>query len=177
MKKSVILWQLVGFLFTSVLGSLLHFVFDWSRQSTIVALFAPVNESTWEHMKLMFFPMFLFALAENRRIGAEFSTFWCVKLKGILIGLLLIPVIYYTYTGILGTSAEWFNILSFFLAAGAAYLWETRQLTQGAPCSLSPALSLVLIFGIGILFMVLTFYPPHIPLFRDSPTGTYGLGQ
>lgn len=174
MEKSIFRWQLAGFLFTSVLGALLHFVFQWSGQLAITAMFSPVNESIWEHMKLMYFPMLLFAWLQSRGMDTKSSRFWCYKLGGILIGTLLIPIFYYTYTGILGTSAEWFNILIFFLAAGAAYLWETRQMTRGADCGLSSELSLAIIGGIGVAFVALTFFPPHIPLFQDPVTGTYG---
>ena len=73
-------------------------------------------------MKLLFYPMVLFALVEYGFWGKETPGFWKVKLPGILVGLTLIPVIYYSYTGILGVSADWFNIAIFFLAAGAAYV-------------------------------------------------------
>lgn len=174
MDKSILRWQLAGFLFTSVLGTLLHFVFQWSGQLAAVAMVSPVNESIWEHMKLIYFPMLLFAWLQSRWMLAKFSGFWCYKLRGILIGMLLIPILYYTYTGMFGTSAEWFNILTFFLAAGAAYLWEARQLTQSTDCGLSQPVALLLIAGIGIAFVALTFFPPQIPLFQDPVTGTYG---
>ena len=59
MKKSLNLWQLAGFIFTGVAGVLLHFLFEWTGKSIFVAPFAAVNESIWEHMKLLFVPMFL----------------------------------------------------------------------------------------------------------------------
>ena len=65
MKNKVFFWQLIGFLFTSVAGILLHFAYDWSNESPFIASSAAVNESIWEHMKLLFFPMFLYAAIEN----------------------------------------------------------------------------------------------------------------
>jgi len=58
-SKKLFIW---GFLFMSVIGTLLHFVYEWSGNNSIVRLFAPWNESTWEHMKLLFFPMLALVL-------------------------------------------------------------------------------------------------------------------
>lgn len=53
---------IIGILFVLVTGTLSHFLYDWSGRLPVVGLFAPVNESVWEHMKLLFFPMLLYAL-------------------------------------------------------------------------------------------------------------------
>lgn len=174
MKKSVSTWQIVGFIFTGILGTFLHFLFDITGGNAAAALFSAVNESIWEHMKLLFYPMFVFAIIEYRAWGKEMPGFWCVKLKSILLGLALIPVIYYTYTGILGVSADWFNITIFFLAAGATFWLETKQFQQGKPCCIGSRMSFALLCLIGMIFTVLTFLPPHIPFFKDPITGTYG---
>lgn len=75
MKKSLKFWQIGGFVFTAIAGVLLHFLYDWTNQSIIVASFSAVNESIWEHMKLLFFPMFVFALIEYKFIGKNYENF------------------------------------------------------------------------------------------------------
>lgn len=167
MKKSLLLWQPAGFVFTSVAGTLLHFVYDWSNQSILFAPFSAVNESIWEHMKLLFFPMLIFAFAESHYIGRQYPNFWCSKLAGIVSGLMLVPVLYYTYTGAFGVSADWFNIAIFFLAAAAAYILEARILKYGSRCCLSTQTSMTLLCIIASCFVVFTFVPPSIPLFQD----------
>ena len=57
MKQSISYWQMAGFLFTSILGTFLHFLFELSGRSVIAAIFSAVNESIWEHMKLIYYPM------------------------------------------------------------------------------------------------------------------------
>ena len=174
MKKSVPTWQIGGFLFTSILGTFLHFLFDLAGGNAAAALFSAVNESIWEHMKLIYFPMLLFALAEYCFWGKNVEGFWCVKLAGILLALVLIPSIYYIYTGILGVSADWFNITIFFISAGAAYFAETKRFQAARPCPLPAGAAFAMILVIGAAFAALTFCPPSIPLFRDPVTGTYG---
>lgn len=52
------------FFFISILGVLLHFTYEWSNDNPAVGLFSAVNESTWEHLKLIFFPMLLLTMIE-----------------------------------------------------------------------------------------------------------------
>ena len=174
MKKSLSLWQLVGFLFTAVAGVLLHFLYDWSNQSAFIAPFSAVNESIWEHMKLLYFPMFIFALVERQFIGDKYENYWCVKLAGILLGLTLIPVLYYSYTGIFGVQIDWINIAIFFVVATATYLFETWLLKKEELKCPSPLLALLVLCFIGYAFVIWTYTPPAIPLFQDPISGKYG---
>lgn len=174
MKRSIPYWQMVGFIFTAVMGTFLHFLFDLTEESVWSALFSAVNESIWEHMKLLFYPMVIVALAEYFIWGKDYYSFWCIKLMGILLGLAVIPIMYYTYTGILGISADWFNITIFFIAAGLVYWLETKLFQKDFSCQLPSVLSVIIIMMIAVAFTVLTFTPPHIPLFQDPVTGTYG---
>lgn len=168
-------WKIGGFLFTSALGTFLHFLFDLSGQSVVASLFSAVNESIWEHMKLIYFPMLLFGLIEYFLRGRDEAGFWYKKLAGMALGLTLIPVLYYTYTGILGTSADWFNVTIFFLAAAAAYWLENRLYMNDRTCRIPSPVALGLICLVGLAFVLFTFYPPHIPFFQDPLTGGYGI--
>ena len=174
MKKAIPCWQMGGFVFTAVVGTLLHFLFDWTGANAVVALFSAVNESIWEHLKLLFYPMAAVAVIEYFVWGKNVDAFWCIKLLGIVIGLVLIPVVYYTYTGILGIKADWFNITIFFLVAAAVYWAETKLFQWGYTCRLCAKWAVVLLCLIGIVFYVFTFFPPQIPFFQDPITGTYG---
>ena len=62
--KKLINWQIAGFVFTIITGTFFHFLFDLTNGSRVAALISPVNESIWEHIKLLFFPMFVYALLE-----------------------------------------------------------------------------------------------------------------
>jgi len=106
MKRNFRLWQLMGFALSSLIGTFLHFLYDWLDKSIWVAPFSSVNESTWEHMKLVFWPMLFFAIIQSFFFKYS-KSFWCVKLRGILLGLSLIPILFYTYNGVIGSSPDW----------------------------------------------------------------------
>ena len=167
MKNTLSFWQLMGFVFTAIAGILLHFAYNWSNQSLFIAPLAAINESIWEHMKLLFVPMFIFSLIENQFLGQVFPNFWNVKLIGILTAILLIPLLYYSYTGIFGIQLDWVNIAIFFVAVAIAYVLETYLFKSNALTSMYPLLSLLILCLLAFLFVVFTFLPPNIPLFAN----------
>ena len=174
MKRSIGLWQLMGFAITSLGGTLLHFLYDWLGKAIWIAPFSGVNESTWEHMKLLFWPSFIFAIVQSF-FFKDREDFWCVKLRGILLGIVLIPVIFYTYNGVIGKSPDWLNIAIFFISAALSYIYEIRLFNLERSRCRSPKLAIAILCIIALLFVVFTFATPEINVFRDPLTDTYGI--
>ena len=174
MKTKIGLWQLMGFAVTSLGGTILHFLYDWLGGALWVAPFSGVNESTWEHMKLLFWPMLAFAVVQSL-FFRDREDFWCVKLRGILLGMVLIPVIFYTYNGAVGKSPDWLNITIFFVVAATVYLYEARLFEDGRVKCGSPKWAVAVLGALAVLFVVFTFWTPEIGIFRDPLMGTYGI--
>ena len=174
MKRTAWAWCLMGFAVTSLLGTALHFLYDLSGRAALVAPFSGVNESTWEHMKLFFWPMLLFGAVE-RIFFRDYESFPCVKLRSTLLGLSLIPIIYYTYNGVIGVSPDWVNISIFFISAAAAYLYELRALSSNSATCKNPGRSTSALLIIAALFVIFTFKAPHLSIFKDPISGTYGI--
>ena len=173
MKREISLWQLGGFGITAAGGTLLHFLYDGTGEALLCAPFSGVNESIWEHMKLLYFPMAAFAIPE-RYAFPERENFWPAKLCGMAAGLLFIPITFYTYNGAVGKSPDWLNIGIYFAAAALAFLLETRLFRKDALTLRRPWVAAAALALIGALFVIFTFVPPKIPLFRDPLTGGYG---
>ena len=174
MKRSIGLWQFLGFAVTAFGGTILHFLYDWLGEAKWIAPFSGVNESTWEHMKLLFWPMLIFAVVQSFFFKNR-KDFWCIKLRGMLLGLSLIPILFYTYNGAVGKSPDWLNITIFFVSAAVAFLDETRLFNENRLVCRSPKISIVLLSTIALLFVVFTFITPQIGIFRDPITGTFGI--
>ncbi len=165
MKRGIFLW---GFIFTAALGTLLHFVYEWSGENPAAALFSAVNESTWEHLKLLFVPMVLFGIYQYFKYEKNNPCFIPAKLKGILSGMLFITVFYYTYRGIIGRNIDFLNIFDFFLGAAVAWYTEFKSLRKSKTCSpLCVGFSLFVLVVIGVLFSVFSFYPPDLGIFAE----------
>ena len=174
MKGSIKRWQIIGFLVTSIVGTLLHFLYEWLGEAAWIAPFSGVNESTWEHMKLLFWSMFLFSIVQSF-FFKDRKDFWYVKLKGILLGLALIPIIFYTYNGAIGKSPSWFNIAIFFITTAIVYIYETKEFNKNKMKFISPKLAIPLLSAIALLFIAFTFKTPELEIFRDPVSGGYGI--
>ena len=89
--------------------------------------------------------------------------------------LLLIPIIFYTYNGVIGSSPDWINIAIFLVCAALAYLYEMRQLQKSTAACRNPKLAFLALGVIAMLFVIFTFATPQIGIFKDPITGTYGI--
>lgn len=174
MKRSINIWQFVGFAVTSLGGTLLHFLYDWLGEAFWIAPFSGVNESTWEHMKLLFWPMFIYAVIQSF-FFQERNDFWCVKTRGIILGIMLIPIIFYTYNGVIGTSPDWINIAIFFISAAVAYIYETKRFNNATTVCKNPKAQIAILCVIALLFVIFTFKTPELGIFKDPLTGGYGI--
>ena len=115
-KKKIRNFQIFSIIFTFILGSLFHFTYALSGNNPVVAIFSSINESVWEHLKLLFFPMLLTIIIGYFYIGKDTPNFLCSKTLGIIISMSFIVIFFYTYTGILGRNIPAIDIISFFIA-------------------------------------------------------------
>ena len=166
---------LIGFFFTVIVGTLMHFIYHWTGCSVVVGMFAPVNESVWEHLKMLAIPMLIFGIYEKLTYAKVLSNFWPVRLMSILLGMAILVGGYYLWTAIAGEDNLAADIVDFIVGIGAAYLFS-GELLQTEHFSSKFAQNLASV-GIAVLFaalFLLTWFPPHCPLFLDPPTGGYG---
>lgn len=177
LKKRAAILSLLDFFFLILVGSFLHFAFPLSGGNEVIAAFVPVNESIWEHLKLILFPAFFFAVIEYFVYGKDREGFIAVKGIAILIGMATILFGYYTYSGILGTHYLAADIALFFIASAfTSYLTYRLSISNCVTLSNELGLSLLLILsGLMILFFHFTFHPPMLELFRDPITEDFGI--
>lgn len=176
MRKRLVWWEFSGFLWTAAVGSLLHFLYDWSGGSAVAAVLSAVNESVWEHMKLLVMAAAFFTAAQVWRLGRVYPNLPAVRGVSILAGALMIPLMYYTVTGAFRPQPTWVHISIFFLAAAGMFLLDYRLLRTGLPRAEGmQLLGFLLLWGLLFVFVWCTFRPPEFPLWRDPVTGGYGV--
>ena len=115
-KTRIRKFQIFSIIFTFILGTILHFTYEWSGENKIVGLFSSVNESTWEHLKLLYFPMLLTIIIGIFYFKKDVPNFLCSKTIGIVVALTFTVIFFYTYTGVLGKNIAIIDIASFFIA-------------------------------------------------------------
>jgi hypothetical protein len=173
-EKSILLYELTGIVFIIFLGSMLHFTFDWSGNQPLVGVFSAVNESVWEHLKIAFWPTLLYLIFEYRYLYKKSNNFFVAKTLGIYSIMIIIPLIFYSYTALLEESLI-IDISSFIFAIIFGQLVSYKVLTCKKFSRIFEQISLVALVVLALAFVVFTFYPPQVPFFQDPITEEYGV--
>jgi len=174
-RKLAFGYELAGIVFIVIIGTMLHFTFELSGNQPVVGVFSAVNESVWEHLKLGFWPALVWALIEYRYIKKSVNNFFFAKTVGIYLIPIVIPILFYSYTAVLGESVLVIDILTFVVAVIVGQLVSYKLLTYEELPDMLNKISLIALVMLGVAFVLFTFYPPHLPLFRDPVTGEYGI--
>ena len=166
-KITLLKFTILGIIFTVITGTLLHFVYDLSNGNPVVGLFAPTNESVWEHLKLLFYPATLWIIIGYRKFGKNNCNYLFPTFLGVVSGLITIPVLFYLYTFILKKDILVLDILIFII--GVIVCFSVFYFTQKNYnfCFTSNKKVILLWEIVFILFVLFTVYPPALPLFKD----------
>jgi hypothetical protein len=175
MQRSILRWELTGIAVISIVGSVLHFAFEWSGDWPPMGVIAAVNESVWEHLKIAFWPALFYALFQYPFFKGLRGNFVIAKAAGIYVMPVAIVVLFYSYTAIIGGEILIVDILIFVVAVALGQLTSYRLLTIGRLPAWLDKLGIVMVILLAAAMGVFTFYPPHLPIFRDSLTGAYGI--
>lgn len=169
-------WEFIGVLIIVSFGTTLHFWFEWTDYWKPIALIAAVNESTWEHFKMAFWPGLFFALIEYPFLKNETNNFFVAKFAGLLAMPLITMILFYGYTSLIGTHILWADVIVFILSiVGGQWvslnvlMWK-KDLRQSVN-NLAIAGLLVMVLA----FSLLSYYPLKNFLFSHPGTGEYGI--
>lgn len=153
----------------------MHFIYKLSGENSIAALFVPVNESPWEHLKMLFFPFALFCVYTQIKFKQDKFNIFFAGYVSILAGMWSTLSYFYTLNGALGGNNEWVNFSSFFIGLAVAfalnYFLIRYSVGKGMPNAVCAA---IMIITAGIFFLF-TFKPPLIPLFQDPQNLSFGI--
>jgi hypothetical protein len=156
-----------------LLGSLWHFVFDWLGKNNIIAAFFPVNESIWEHLKLLFYPVLLLSIMECIIRGVK-PGFLVARTIGTIVGMFMILILYYSYSGIIGKDITIIDIIIFIISIFITYVISGMLIDKKFCLLLSyKIICVILLIGIITSFTLFTYNPPKIKLFLDHKTNIY----
>lgn len=178
-KKGLIMTNIA----TILLGTFAHFTFKICKMNSFAGALTPVNESVWEHLKIIFFPMLITALIEYLLIWKysdriPFTKFCVSKCTSIFFAMIFTLFVFYLYSGITGSDSVIADIVIFVAAICLSYLLFYRLLCNDYAFTEKKAVGITLIIAtaaFGILLIIFTFFPPHIPLFKDPLSGGYGI--
>lgn len=159
---------LIGMLVAILLGTLFHFVYDLTGKNWLIGLFFPINESCWEHLKLVFWPMTLLNLYSSIKYRDSSYHVEPAVLLGTVAAMLFVPVLFYTYRGILGFGVPVIDMLIYYISMGISLLAILHLVKHMFWKEGKTAFILLwtLHLIIAALFFSFTYQPPELGIFR-----------
>lgn len=158
--------NVIAFFVISIIGTLSHFVYKWTGKPYLIGLFFPVNESTWEHLKLLFFPRLIYFAVVYFTLKEKPKNYISATAISIIAGMVSIVVMFYTYQGVLGRNIDFLNILIYFLGVAVTiYIMQRILKTQSFSSGTANIISLFFLLLTAILFVSFSFNPPSLGIF------------
>lgn len=166
---------IISFLISTSLGVLFHFLFTLLNNSIIISWLVPINESIFEHLKLLFYPFLLVSIIELHIRKKSIKNYFPYRISAITIAIIILPVLYYGIKACIG-NVGFINISLYFLCMALAYYLsykaEKKQLVPTLSMRfIAISMTILLVF----LFTIMTYFPPELELFRDPINNSYGL--
>ena len=159
-----------------IIGSLSHFIYDWSNKNLLIGLISPVNESIYEHTKLAIIPLVIFYLYLYIKDSKNRYKILNCFLISLFVTILLMPIFYYFYTGAFGFESMIIDIIIYFISITIGQLLSLYfYIRSNRVLNLKSSLIIIgIYFLINIIFTVV---PPKLPLFQNPVDSTYGINK
>lgn len=177
-QEKLLKTQVIITVISIILGTILHFIYNLSGGNSFIGSFSAVNESVWEHLKLAFFPMLILGIIEYFFVKNISNNYIEAKTIGIFLAICFIIIAFFTYTGILGVDILILDILIFItsIILGETISYKLMKRENESNNKTKVLAGIILIFLL-FSFIICTFNPPKVNLFRDPITKTYGIDR
>ena len=156
------------------LSFLWHFVYDLIP-NFVTAIFFPVNESIWEHMKIIFGVIIfgsLISLILMEKFKIKYNNFYVEIIIKAILGVIFYLAIFIPLYNIFGENLFISITLMLITYIVMEFIGYKILLLDELNIKILPIILIILSY---ILFALLTFYPPHYSIFFDETKLIYGI--
>ena len=169
--------RIIAVIGTFLLCFLSHFLYQWLPNGLFAIIF-PVNESIWEHMKMIFTSIILYGIIDYiilLKFNIKNNNFF---LSLFLKAFLSIPIYLAIYLPIFYKIGEnmFINIFLMFIVIVIVEIIG-YYISKQKSCKLANYLSIFLIVVCYIVFGYLTYNPPKTEIFFDTKDEKYGINN
>ena len=152
---------------------LCHFAYDF-MPNFITSIIFPVNESIFEHMKIILTSYLLYSILDYFLLKKyDINNFVLQMFLVPFIGIFVYLIIYIPLFNLLGENMFVSISLLFLVIVLEAYL--SYKLLNYEHIKNGRILGIIGIIALYFMFGYLTYYPPTNYLFKDFKTNTYGI--
>lgn len=174
LNKKLLIAEIIGFVFCLVMSFVFHFAYEWLNKTPAIAWLFATNESVWEHSKIIFYPFLLFSIIEYFIIKPDIKVYLTAKSIPLILCIPIMLIIYFTYTGIIGTNYLAIDIIMTILIVLAMSITSYKILKLGY-FSKYYYIYTMLAISLLVFIIIFTYFPPHINLFYDKTKDLYGI--
>ena len=182
-KRTIALWEVGAFVWIMIAGSALHFTYELSGFNWFAALFGSVNESTWEHLKLFFWPGLVYTLVQHAFVKDFANNYWWGKGLALLVTPIGVMASFYLYLGVVlplyGEGTLWGAIGTGAVGVLLGNIVAYRVITAQQRPRPFEWYGKVIMVVMTIIFLTVTYFPPRVFVFEDflgyEYRGEYGI--
>ena len=161
-------YHILGIFVIVMIAGPIHFAYEWSGENFIVSLVAPVNESIWEHLKMVYWPTVLWwtagYLVYKERKKLSFRRWHQAMAISVIFGVFIIVVWYYVWAGAFEVEASWVNFSS-MVSIPVAQLLAIHVYRVSKPRWIYAATGIFIVISLSLMMGYFTYYPPNLPIF------------
>lgn len=165
--------MIISIIIISIIGTFLHFLYDITKHNKVVGIFAAVNESTWEHIKIALTPTLIWGLIDGAIYGME-PNYFLAKFISLTTIIILMPVLFYGYKFFLKKHNLIIDVIIFYIVIICSQYLFFYFIRSSSINFFGQYLSCVAIFIIIICYSTLTLMPVKNFLFKDPISNKYG---
>lgn len=160
-------YTLLGILVLFVVGSLFHFLYSLTGECFIIGLFVPINESIFEHTKMVVLPIFIwwFIFYLFRKKDLFVNAWFTSALIAMISAIIAIPMLFYFYSQAFGIESLVIDILILLVSLAIGQILGLHYYRHGKGIEYHFAIFLMIV--IVILFAFFTINPPAFPIFNS----------
>lgn len=160
-------YTLLGILVSFAVGSLFHFLYSLTGECFIIGLFVPINESIFEHTKMVVLPVFIwwFIFYLFRKKDLFVNAWFTSALIAMISAIIAIPMLFYFYSQAFGIESLIIDILILLASLAIGQILGLHYYRHGKGIEYHFAIFLMIV--IIILFAFFTINPPAFPIFNS----------
>ena len=167
-------WKVISVILIFLFSSLFHFIYDWFP-TFFTSLFFPVNESIWEHNKIIVMSFLVLAIFEKLHYKKRKNVIFTECISSLVCMILVMLIFTPVYLYILKTNDNMivtFAIYIFAISISQIISYKLLQKEYNPKLEEFGVILFVIFFLINIIF---TYYPPKLAIFYDFVHKIYRL--
>lgn len=168
--------KIIGIVIAFLLCFPLHFLYD-KFPNFITSVFGPVNESIWEHMKILFGGILLSGIIQKIIVILKKENYNNICFSNFVAGIVSIPIFLVLFLPVYYMIGENMPVTIFIMFVTIVISEVISYLVMKKSDLGMEKITIFFVIGVYIIFTFLSYFPPRTEIFMDPKEKTYGINK